>query len=405
MASRHLTGNDSDFLRVVLPACGAGRIDEVRKYLNDPRDFARWTGPHGRTMLWEAARRGRLDIARLLVEETESDIHAFGCYFRETRLELSCWYIARHGQHTEVAGLLEKHGAGWDLFSACYAAELETVQQLLHQDAGAANQPYHRDISYNGYRSWPLCYAVCSRETRIARVLLDAGADANAHPDILFDALDTHQPEMVDLLLAAGAEPHARHGRHWIADDTMLALARKHGHRIDAESAPPEKWPALVDACRGNHNAPDDPGRVRSLLTRGHDVNVRDYKHKTALHRAAQADFVEITRLLLERGADIEARDEHNQTPLFDAAFHGRPGSLEVLLDASADLEALDHRGETAVFAAVRGGRVNTLTMLHERGAALDAPNSKGKTPAEVAARSRKIGIEEVRAYRDGTDP
>ena len=119
--------------------------------------------------------------------------------------------------------------------------------------------------------------------------------------------------------------------RDWLTDPKLATLAKACGHKLSEADFPGEKWPALVDECRGNHNAPDEPRRIRKLLERGSDVNVRDYKGKTALHRAAQAGFLKIPRLLLEHDADLEARNEKGETPLFDAAFHGRCATLRLL--------------------------------------------------------------------------
>ena len=65
-------------------------------------------------------------------------------------------------------------------------------------------------------------------------------------------------------------------------------------------------------------------------------MNEPDYKEKTALHRAAQAGFLNITSALIEHGADLEARDEDKETPIFDAVRHGRPEALELLLEKGA---------------------------------------------------------------------
>ena len=59
---RRLSGETNDFLKIVLPACRSGDLRAVTEILKDPRGFVRWIGPHGRTMIWEAARGGRLEI-------------------------------------------------------------------------------------------------------------------------------------------------------------------------------------------------------------------------------------------------------------------------------------------------------------------------------------------------------
>jgi hypothetical protein len=161
---------------------------------------------------------------------------------------------------------------------------------------------------------------------------------------------------------------------------------------------PPVKWPEIVDACRGNHNAPDDPDRVMDLIKAGHYVNMRDDQGKPALHRASQAGFLKISQLLIDHGADLEAQSIEGETPLFDAAFHGRCKQVKRLIALGASIEARNKRGETPLFAEVRGGQATCFKTLVASGADILAENHQGKCIADVANRSRKKGIEEVRS-------
>ncbi|MGI9519751.1 MAG: ankyrin repeat domain-containing protein, partial [Pirellulaceae bacterium] len=317
--TKPLTGRDNDFLRIVLPACGSGSLIAVKAYTADTRGFVRWIGPHGRTMLWEAARKGRLPTIEYLDREHQADPRAIGCYYRETRIEVSPWLVATLNGHVETADYLASRDAGMDFHSALYLGDVEFVNAVINRDPEAADRAWIRDHPWNGYLVYPLQYAVVGKQLDMAELLLDHGANA-AHPQILFDAIDTGQLKITDLLLAHGADPKTTRHRSWLEDPAFNALARRHGHDIREVDVPPQKWPEIVDAARGNHNAPDDPARVARLIQRGHDVCVRDYKGKTALHRASQAGFLNISKLLLENGADIEARSHDGETPLFDAA-------------------------------------------------------------------------------------
>ena len=300
-------------------------------------------------------------------------------------------------RHRETADYLAGLGAGRDFMAACYLGDEAFLSDTLNKDKVAASRPAVREHRWNPYTAWPLQYAIAGTQPVVARKLLAAGADPAADPVILADAVRTRFYEVIALLVAQGADPKASGRREWLTDPKLQALAKACGHALSEADFPPEKWPALVDECRGNHNAPDDPTRILGLLEAGADVAVRDYKSKTALHRAAQAGFLEIPNLLLEHGAQLNARDQAGETPLFDAAFNGRCQTLRLLARAGADLDARNLKGETAVFAAVRGGQAEALALLAELGCDLNAPDAKGKTPRDLAKRSRKRGIEAVR--------
>ncbi len=397
MAIKPLTGKTSDLLKIVLPACATGKLKAVRNYLDDERKFVSWIGPHGRTMLWEAARKGQLEVVRLLIEDHQADATAFGCYFRETRLEVSPWLVAKINNHQSTAVYLATQDAGMDFLAACYLGDEKFTTKQIDRDPQIANRPYRREHRWNPYAAWPLQYAIVGGQMRITKQLLLAGAKANANPRILFDAIALGDFDSAELLLSGGADPIATQHRDWFESPKFNALARKYGHEIREIDVPPEKWPEIVDNCRGNHNAPDEPGRVRPLIDAGHDVNVRDYKGKTALHRAAQAGFLKITRLLIDSGANLEARSHDEETPIFDAAFYGRVETLRLLVDAGANLTATNSKEESALFAAVRGGQSETLKALLAMGVDNEAVNLKRQTIRDVAARSRKTGIESVR--------
>ena len=396
---KQLSGKTNDFLRIVLPACATGKLNAVKIYLQDARGFVNWIGPHGRTMLWEAARKGKLDIVKLLAEEYDADLRAIGCYNRETRIEVSPWLIATLNNRSATAEYLTARSAGLDFFSACYLGENHYVKKIITNNPDKADQAYRREHKWNGYQVWPLQYAIVGQQPDTVKLLLNAKADPNAHPNILYDAIDTEQLAITELLLAADADPFPTNHRSWIENPQFNALARQHGHKIKENHLPAEKWPKIVDACRGNHNAPDDPKRVEELIKQGHDVNIRDYKGKTALHRASQAGFIKITNLLINKGANIEARAHQGETPLFDAAFYGRTEQIKFLLAQGADIEAQNDIEETAPFAAIKGGRAGALATLHEAGASMKSVNAKGQSLIDIAKCSRKTGIEAVRQF------
>ncbi|MEM7392540.1 MAG: hypothetical protein AAF492_09330, partial [Verrucomicrobiota bacterium] len=169
---KELTGHNSDFLKVVLPACAAGRLDDIRRYVRDRRRFVEVIGPHGRTMVWEAARRGRLEVVRYLAEKHGADLRALGCYYRDTRLEVSPWLIARLNGHEETCDYLRSKKAGLDFNSACYLGDRAFVEAALKKKPGLADKAYVRVHRWNGYEVRPLQYAIVGGHREVAQVLI-----------------------------------------------------------------------------------------------------------------------------------------------------------------------------------------------------------------------------------------
>jgi ankyrin repeat protein len=59
-----------------------------------------------------------------------------------------------------------------------------------------------------------------------------------------------------------------------------------------------------------------DVEKVRVILAKGVDPDVRDSRGRTPLMIAAYFGYPDIARILLEKGADVNARDNKGRTPL-----------------------------------------------------------------------------------------
>ena len=67
MTTLKLTGKN-DLLYVVLPAAARGNLAGIRKLLKRDPSWIYAIGPHGRTMLWEAAYKARMETVEFLLE-------------------------------------------------------------------------------------------------------------------------------------------------------------------------------------------------------------------------------------------------------------------------------------------------------------------------------------------------
>ena len=306
-----LTGKASDFLRVAAAAAGRGDLDTVAAVLAEKPVWVGRIGSHGRTLLWEAAYRGRLDMVDHLLDRG-ADIDACGCHFTPLLVEISPYCAARYRRHEAVAERLIERGAATDIYTAAFLGDREAVVEYLEREPrlATAEKPQHDA----GLRATALHYAVSPGRLDIVTTLLARGADPRPYSGWLIRfAIWRDRADILAALIDGGADPtRAEAPRSGVSAEIAAVLA-EHGAGVSVDHAE-GGWPPLVFQARGDRGGNVD--RVRDLLDRGAHVDVRKYKGQTALHCAAKAGFTEIVALLLDRGADVHAVDDDSRTPL-----------------------------------------------------------------------------------------
>lgn len=378
-----LTGKAGDFSGIVLKAAARGDETAVRFYLKHNSAWLNHEGPHGRTLLWEAAYKGRTSLVAKLIE-WGADVSPLGSYYTPMLVELTPLAVAREAGRTELVELLIRHGAEDDLYAACHRGDLEAMDGFLSKDHGAVNRPARDEPPSPRMGYLPIHYAVAGKQLGAIRLLVGHGAEITQHLKLLLDWADGNS-EIIHYL---------RDQANRIDPESVRLIDRVDKEFVDMPAIDRPDWmgfPPLVDACRGNHNATDDPKRVKRILDQGASVNVTDHKGKSPLHRASQAGFVAITQLLLTQGAELELVDANGGTPIFDAAHHGRTPTVELLINAGANIHHTESRGETILFMAARGHHVETFAFLMEAGCNLDHKNKRGKTVEEMIRSGRRI--------------
>jgi len=99
--------------------------------------------------------------------------------------------------------------------------------------------------------------------------------------------------------------------------------------------------------------ADGDIEQVKSLISKGADVNEKDPGGKTALHCASEKGHTEVAKLLISQGAYVNAIG-WKMTPLHFAAMSGDKKTVELLLSKGADINAKDRYGRTPLFEAMK---------------------------------------------------
>jgi len=129
-----------------------------------------------------------------------------------------------------------------------------------------------------------------------------------------------------------------------------------------------------------------DRALVRTLVSKGGDVNVSQIDGTTALHWAAYYEDAETAAMLLKAGANVNAANRYGVPPLAVACTNGNAAIVKLLLEGGADANAVMKGGETVLMLAARSGSVDAVKALLVRGAKHDVRERKGQTALMWAA-------------------
>jgi ankyrin repeat protein len=209
----------------------------------------------------------------------------------------------------------------------------------------------------------------------------------------LIEAIRAGQPEIVDILLKHGANPHLRE----IADADEEEEKTEGDTPLEAALALEEDWEKMVQLLI-NHglnlsqqqsalHAATSIEMLQFLLDHGAPINGRDAHGATYLEIVVSdagddEETIEKIHLLLQRGANVNIPDNDGATPLL------RCQAVEVatlLIEHGANVNAADKRGMTLLhLAATNGGQTELGEVMIAEGADVNARNNDGYTPLDL---------------------
>ena len=275
----------------------------------------------------------------------------------------------------------------------------------------------------------PLLFAARQGSLASARLLLAAGVRANetepgGHSALLVATVRGHV-ELARFFLAQGANPNANEAGytalHWVAGAWETELTGPFGivTERDAEWRAMRGVPAgqmeLVDALLAHGADPNaqivtPPPRFYFSLFQFFYPDM--LVGATPFLLAAMAADLPVMRVLASAGADPRRPANDGTTPLMAAAGVGRilaetrvtnRTSLEAVKlawELGGDVNAVNQAGETALHGAAHIRSDDMVQFLADSGAMLSGRNSRGETPLAVAERT----IQDIRAALDGLE-
>jgi ankyrin repeat protein len=359
----------------------------------DPNSEPEWP-PTQRTPLQLAALQGKRDVCDVLLS-AGADVN---------RGPVTPLLLAAAAGGPEIAELLLERGAALDIWSACALGREGDVRRLLTEQAVLLEA---RD-RYRGRT--PLSWAVHGGDAALASMLLEHGAQVSARSIATgyTDECEYYGPIDVNKQPSATLGETPLHIAVRSGRGDVVSLLLDHGAEINAHEAGYQDvagmTPLHAAASRG------DVELVKLLLDRGAAIDSEDSEGTTPLHLAlVHHDVVE---LLVTRGAKVTGANRQGRS-VVDCCWQCTPQTVQLLADRGApisimqaikfgqqdrarkliddvpaqiNVESPDHPGDTPLLAAAEAGDVELVRLLLDRGADINHVTKWGRSALVAAA-------------------
>ncbi|EFW99856.1 GTP-binding protein [Grosmannia clavigera kw1407] len=408
MTSISSGGSDRRQRQLVVAAAQANE-SRVREILAED---AHWASPADRDALRQAlqkvAPRGSVSVARLLLDagaetepsQTSSSSSETAALFKAAEaghVALVAELLARSANVNVVVRTRANQTA---LFPACARGHVDLVRLLLDHDADVQ----WRDREHRT----PLLFWAAEKQQpattmAILRLLVDhGGADIHAQDltgrTALLWAAANGNEQLVRGLLGEETDPK----NELRADENEKRAASvepRQRPRISISIDPRSRTTSPIHHTHHSHlsylSHLSHHSHTQRAIPSHHPysnpaedlVKAVNYRGRSALHLAAEANFVGIVRLLLDYGADPNAASDGGWTALHNAAQGGHEAVVQLLLEYKARVNAALSNGMTALHWAAFNGHeaVVRLLLAHEQ-IRIDIKDGFDRTPMLCAA-------------------
>lgn len=306
------------------------------------------------------------------------------------------------------------------------------VALLLSASIAAAQVLPAPSALTTGRNTQTIFQATKAGDEKVVKQYLDQGVDIHKRDarnnSLIWLAIESNTPAVLEMILAAGANPNEPKGQyevrplHETAYDSKLQMTQVLlDHHADVNAADFDGFTPLLRAASNNqpetvklllHSGSNPHAKNRNLETLLHlavlrqsfpiaqlaidagvDVNAKGPSIMTALRIAAASARLDLVRLLLDHAADATAPDTNGVTPLHVAAQSGSPAVVRAIISAGADLNARTLNEETPLLLAARAGSAEAVKLLIDADADLTLEDNEGHTPLLAALRESKMDV------------
>ncbi len=229
---------------------------------------------------------------------------------------------------------------------ACGQGQLEVVQ-FLHENGA----------DYLGENSGALCWAANDGHMEVVKWLVELGIPVSGEGLTeyalapLFNGIQGGNIEVLDFLLAQGADPRETYGYE--------------GAMLPIHSAISEDQSKIAQLFCQHHTIGETINRGASLDISGPHREEEYEDNVTPLMLAVINESTEITQLLIRNGADLNVMDDSGRTALDYAARDANTDLMEILLSAGADPNLEGSDGQTPLSRSV-GELISKREELNE---------------------------------------
>jgi ankyrin repeat protein len=275
-----------------------GDLPGLRQLLADQPDSLSHRGAHGRTLLWEAARRGRLQVVQWLLDHG-ADLDATGAYNNESHVQITPYCAAVFYRRPRVAACLRARDPQIDVFRAAFLGDVAEMRAQLAADPALLDAEDPCDAIYY----MPLvAFAVAGGHLDATEFLLRRGARTGPYASRLgYLAAHAGRLDLLELLVAYGLDLSACDPWICVATRDLRVLRFLLTHGVSVTESATNGFPPLVYAARGDKRQSVE--HIRLLLEHGAPVSAAGPDGRTALDHATAAGRTDMIDLLLEHGA------------------------------------------------------------------------------------------------------